>query len=571
MQVNTCVLVSVASNEGVIQEDTYLDAAGPDALVRVRCSAGELVGEALADRSCDRFLGIPYAAPPLGGQRFQPARPHDGWQAVLDATRFGAASAQVFDPHEAAFAELDDGPVRCWAGSEDSLTLNIWRPQARPKPCPVVIWVHGGANWLESSRLAIYDGAVFAAGGVVFISFNYRLGLFGFLDLSPIGGPGQAHSNGLTDQLAAIEWVCANIAGFGGDPANITLVGESAGAMDISWLLASGRLPAGVRRLMLMSGVASVIGLGRDGVQSAHDPAEGRRRAGEFLEALGFSTFQQLCAASTAEILERHTTVVSTSSILLEMDTLFYPRTGAVSALDPFEAARAGVGSDREFLIGYTGYELGLWLLWDDELDRRPPEWAARAIPWIPDHVRADLSDRYRAWLPGEQAARLGMHMLGDAMFAMPSMWMADLLATSGAPVHFYRFDWEAGPRVGALHAADQAFLFGHANTAVGEPLVGKAADAAGASRRQHIAEDMLAAVLAFAAGGSANFAAGGGANFAAGGSADFAGAAWPAWTAAGRAVRLFGGAQPVAVDPIRPRRQWWTDNVLPVSLGGGA
>ncbi len=124
----------------------------------------------------------------------------------------------------------------------------------------MLIWVHGGANWLGSSRFATYHGTRLAAEGAVVVSLNYRLGIFGFLDLSPIGGPTEAHSHGLTDQMAAIEWVADNIAAFGGEPANITLMGNSAGAMNVSWHLASGRLPVGVRRIFLSSGVASAAG-----------------------------------------------------------------------------------------------------------------------------------------------------------------------------------------------------------------------------------------------------------------------------------------------------------------------
>jgi para-nitrobenzyl esterase len=543
--------------------DPYRDGRSTRRPVLVRCTAGSLAGEAVEavageavdGLACERFLGIPYAAPPIGDNRFQPARPHAGWDGVFDATRFGAASAQVFDPQEAVFAELDDGPLRNWAGSEDSLTLNIWRPSAPAAACPVMVWIHGGANWLESSRLPAYDGSIFAAAGVVFVSFNYRLGVFGFLDLSPIGGPHAAHSNGLTDQLLAIDWICANIAAFGGDPANITLVGESAGAMDISWLLAAGRLPAGIRRLMLMSGVASVVGLGWDGERSAHDPAEGRRRAAGFLDALGYATIAQLNAASTGAILDRHAAVAAQASILLDMDTLFYPRVGAVAAVDPFTAAHRGAGRGLEVMLGFTAYEMGLWLLWDDDLDRRPPGWAAAAIPYLPEAARGELVRRYRGWLPDEAESRLGMHMLGDAMFAMPSMWMADLLADSGAAVHCYRFDWEAGARAGALHAADQAFLFGNADTLVGEPLVGRAAGPSAAARRATVQQDMFEAVIAFVRGGDPATDA----------------APWPRWTTRSRAMRLFGGATMIADDPWATRRQWWTANVLPARLGGGA
>ncbi len=214
----------------------------------VDCPAGRLRGRHV--EGVDRFAGIPYAHPPLGARRFAPAEPLAGWEGELDAADFGPASAQIFDPNEGSLDEFGEaGPAKGWVGSEDSLTLNIWRPSGTTGGLPVLIWVHGGANWLGSSRFATYHGTRLAKEGAVVVSLNYRLGIFGFLDLSPIGGPPDAHSHGLTDQLAAIEWVVANIAAFGGDPANITLMGNSAGAMNVSWHLASGRLPEGVRRV----------------------------------------------------------------------------------------------------------------------------------------------------------------------------------------------------------------------------------------------------------------------------------------------------------------------------------
>lgn len=147
-----------------------------------------------------------------------------------------------------------NGTRRVWVGDKDSLTLNIWRASGPPSPRPVIIWIHGGANWLETSRCTCCDGTEIARLGTIFVSLNYRVGIFGFLDLSPIGGPPEAHSDGLTDQMAAINWVVDNIAAFGGDRGNITLMGNSAGSIDISWHIASGRLPKGVRRVVSPAG-----------------------------------------------------------------------------------------------------------------------------------------------------------------------------------------------------------------------------------------------------------------------------------------------------------------------------
>jgi para-nitrobenzyl esterase len=515
------------------------------------------VAQGLADGGdgVERFLGLPYAHPPLGPLRFAPARRLEAWEGVRDASGFGRASAQVFDPQEARFEDFGEpGDPRPWVGDEDSLTLNIWRPARSSGPLPVVVWVHGGANWLESSRLPTYDGAALARAGAVFVSFNYRLGVFGFLDLSPIGGPADAHSHGLTDQLAALAWIEANIAAFGGDPDNITLMGESAGSMDIGWLLASGRLPPGVRRLVLMSGVGSVCGLGWDGARSAHAAEEGRRRAATLLADMGFDSMAQLNAASTEDILTRQARALEGGDVLLEADTLFYPRYPGLAPVDPYTAARDGRGAGLDVMIGFTAYELGLWLLWDDELDRRPSDWAANHAPFLPDDIRRRLPDLYRAWFPDEADGARGMHLLGDVMFALPALWLADLLAAADARVFVYRFDWQADPRRRALHAADQVFLFDQQASPTGEALIGAATAPGAASRRNDLSQTMRAALQAFISAGDPGTPE----------------RPWPSWNA-DRPVMIFDDPCRLERDPMGERRAWWTAHVLPRALGGQA
>lgn len=523
----------------------------PDAPV-ITCLAGSLRGQ--ADGGVERFLGIPYALPPIGVRRFAPAEPLPAWEGTLDASRFGPASAQVFDPLEAAFEEFGEAspdPSRAWVGSEDSLTLNIWRAAGGDVPRPVVIWIHGGANWLESSRLGFYDGSALARRGVVFVSLNYRLGVFGFLDLSPIGGPAQAHSHGLTDQKAAIDWVVTNIAAFGGDPDNITLMGNSAGSIDISWHITSGRLPCGVRRVILSSGVGSASGLGWDGRASAHDPPEGHARAAALLRGMDYATFADLQSASTGEILSRQAEAAKPAIGLPETDTLFYPRTGAYAARNPFAAAASGAGKGLDVMIGFTAYEMGLWLLWDDQMDQRSPEWAAGHVPFVPTGVRAALPDLYRQWLPEATEGQRAMHMIGDVVFALPSLWFADLLAEQGARVHVWRFDWQADARFCALHAGDVAFFLGVQDAPSAEAMIGAAVDEADRAARQALADTMMQTVISFATTGTPQTG----------------GPAWPAYTPDRREVMLFDTVSRPVLDPLKPRRAWWTENVLALAL----
>lgn len=202
---------------------------------------GQLRGTAAA--GVHRFLGVPYAAPTAGDNRFRPPQPLQPWTGVRDANQYGAAPFQL-PPPESAGSEWDTG-----LGGADCLNLNIWTPDPGDAGLPVMVWIQGGA--FEIGSTAAYDGRNFARDGVVCVVINWRLGADGFLDL----GDGLANA-GLLDQVAALEWVHENIAAFGGDPGNVTVFGQSAGAMSIGVLLSMPRADGLFRRAILESGAA---------------------------------------------------------------------------------------------------------------------------------------------------------------------------------------------------------------------------------------------------------------------------------------------------------------------------
>jgi para-nitrobenzyl esterase len=179
------------------------------------------------------FRGIPFAEPPIGPLRFKPPVARRSWTGVLDAAHFGPWAPQ----------DLSAG--REWWGdgeaSEDCLSLNVWTPALDAGRRPVMVWIHGGAFVAGSSSRPTSDGDALARrGDVVVVTVNYRLGALGFLELDEIGGEEYALSGnaGMLDQILALEWVRDNIAAFGGDPGNVTIFGESAGAISVSVLLA---------------------------------------------------------------------------------------------------------------------------------------------------------------------------------------------------------------------------------------------------------------------------------------------------------------------------------------------
>jgi len=519
-------------------------------------SLGALSGSRDEQTGVWRFLGIPYAAPPVGMLRFRPPSPAAGWSGPRDASRFGPAAAQYFDPHEAPLEDYYDDEVPPvaphWVGSEDCLTLNVWTRLATGAPRPVIIWIHGGANWLEGSRLSAYDGAPLAAfSDFVVCSVNYRLGIFGFLDVSVLGGANYegTHSLGLLDQLAAIDWIAANAGAFGGDPDNMTLVGESAGSMDISWLLTTGRLPAGVRRAMLMSGVAGVPGVATHTGHSFYSEAEGRRQARELFALLKIDSMATLMAASTATLLERMAAAVPRHDMLFFWDSRFYPRVdGQLLRETPFEFVARGGCRDVALLIGWTSNEIGLWTLWDDHLDTRSALELANRLPALPPDVAPPLATLY------EHAGldRAGMQLLTEAMFIMPSLQLAEAQTRSGGRCWLYEFAWEVhDPRLRATHAADVGFFLGTWTSSGVQSLIGAPRDQADAQSRKTLARRLMNVVREFASRGEP------GAVQSGEGAID-----WPAYELATRPVMRLNLRPRVVCDPYAFRRQWWMSRV---------
>ena len=199
----------------------------------IEIAQGQLVG--VQQGGLQIYRGIPYAAPPVGERRWRPPGQASRWEGPRDAKEFGASCIQPALPPQNLYFD------RLAKTSEDCLTLNIWAP-GNASNAPVILWIHGGSLRIGGSEVPMYDGSNFARRGVVFVSANYRLGALGWLahpELSTESPRGISGNYGLLDQIAALRWIQANIAEFGGDPANVTIMGESAGALSASYLLVS--------------------------------------------------------------------------------------------------------------------------------------------------------------------------------------------------------------------------------------------------------------------------------------------------------------------------------------------
>ncbi|MEI9887671.1 MAG: carboxylesterase family protein [Rhizomicrobium sp.] len=207
--------------------------AGVEPAAVVNAPAGPLKGQ--IEGALRVFKGIPFALPPVGALRWRPPAPLPRWTAVRTATAYGPECIQPKATLSTIYS-ADPLPM-----SEDCLTLNIWAP-ADARNAPVFFWIYGGALWGGSSRDPLYDGARLAAQGVVVVTINYRVGVLGWLahpELSAESPLGISGNYGLLDQIAALRWVKDNIGAFGGDPANVTIAGESAGGLSVMYLMAS--------------------------------------------------------------------------------------------------------------------------------------------------------------------------------------------------------------------------------------------------------------------------------------------------------------------------------------------
>ncbi|MDI2125684.1 carboxylesterase/lipase family protein [Yinghuangia seranimata] len=474
------------------------------------------------------FRGIPFAAPPEGPLRFQAPAPAERWDGVRPAHAFGTPPPQLpFFPENPVVWQPSDGM--------DCLSVNVWTPGGKGDRLPVMVWIYGGGWKTGHSSSETYDGRVLARDGVVYVSFNYRVGFEGFGYV-----PGAPANRGFLDQAAALAWIRENIAGFGGDPDNVTIFGESGGGASVAALMTAPHAKGLFRRAIVQSMAGRYL------------PEEESRRisaliceaAGVRADELASVPVERLLAVQDAPLASMLADPTAWSTP--EAITAFSPTVDGTTVVDlPWRAVRSGAASDIDLICGYTRDEFTLWSLQHGALGpvavpapgQSPPrsialEDTARALGLDPSAPAA-----YRAGYPGESEGALYTAMYSDALFRVPAIWLAEAHTAAGGRAFLYEFFWGSpalGGVFGAAHAIDIAATFGHAEGDIGQLFF------EGGSLPEEfvrISGDLRSAWTAFAAHGDPG---------------------WPRFTADEAPTRIWDVEPGMAADPIAPSRRIW-------------
>ena len=466
------------------------------------------------------FRGIPFADPPVGAARFAAPRPAQAWTGVRDAVSFGPP------PPQAAFFGMDELAL---PESEDWLTVNVWSPELDPGAGrPVMVWVQGGGYVFGMSSLPEFDGGRLARdGGVVVVTFNYRVGIEGFAQIE--GAPA---NRGLLDQVAALEWVRDNIAAFGGDPGRVTVFGQSAGGGSVAALLAMPSASGLFRRAIVQSMPGTFF-----------TPELAADIAATCVAELGLRpTVADLSAVTPARLSaagDRVTTTIGQRAQRwgrpAQRSIPFAPVVdGDILPVIPWLALAEGAGRDVDLVVGHTRHEHRLFLAIEGLLGQVADEQAAIALRVFapgPDGAR-----RYRDSFPDAGPEELYELVHSDWLFRMPSLHLAEAHAAGGGRTFLYELTWPApgmGGVLGACHGLDVPLTFGNLDRGQPALLLGPGPQ----PEAEQLSALIRTAWTAFATHGDPG---------------------WPAYDTTRRLTRLLDAQPAVSAYPEQASRRIW-------------
>ncbi len=421
---------------------TEVDLPGGGGELTVETSLGLVEG--VDEDGVHAWRAIPYAAPPLGENRWRDPQPHPGWSTPLAATEPGAACIQPTDDPVTQLLVIPEQ-------DEDCLTLSVYAPTGA-SDLPVMVWIHGGGFVTGSAHQPLYDGVDLAAEGVVVVAVNYRLGPLGFLALNELGeeGGGRIGNYGIADQIAALGWVADNAAAFGGDPGNVTVFGESAGGFSVCALLGAPSAAGLFHKAIIQSG---------GGCESFGDLDEALAAGAEVAEATG-------CADGLAgdEVLEC-LRAVPTGDLLLASSEGSVVGDGVLLTEPAISRAQAGELGDLPIMMGSNLDEYTLFTF-------SSPEPADGDLDALVEPFTDDPSALLALYPPADYDSNLArlQTLLADQVFACPARRLARAMAANG-PVYAYEYRYvsDADPfGLGATHGAELVFVFANPEGIVG-------------------------------------------------------------------------------------------------------
>jgi para-nitrobenzyl esterase len=422
------------------------------------------------------FRGIPYARPPVGELRWQPPQAATPWQGVRDAIQPGSACTQrssglipFFAPMAQEYgSKFEQPPVK---SSEDCLYLDVWLPEwPVRRALPVMVWLHGGSNTVGSGTQSTYDGVSLTRHGVLLVTLNYRLGLMGFFSHPELTAESPHHSSGnygLLDQLAALTWVKQNIAKFGGDPDNVTLFGESAGAIDAARLMASPLAAGLFKRVISESGPAFESGQTLSQAEAFGSAVSALAPSGRAQS----TPLEKLRALPAAEV----EALVLKAQEHLPTDITAATADGWLLPMSPQQAFLAGAIQKVDLLIGLNGRELSAFRLAAAAAAKASGAASSAAASGGLKRFTDAARPYFGGWTNPAIAIYFGRILLNknagldgaanDLIGACPVGAMASLTNAAGQQVFVYRFDrsipGKGEATLGAFHSLEVPFVFG--------------------------------------------------------------------------------------------------------------
>ena len=495
-------------------------------MTTVTTQLGSITGK--SENDIQMFLGVPYAKPPVGERRFQAPELHGPWSGTLDATALGNRAMQPENP---------TAPPSPEPFSEDCLTVDIYTPAADDRARPVLFWIHGGAYYIGSGN--DHDGSILAAqGDVVVVAVNYRLGVFGFLDLSKYDEAlAGSVSNGFRDQILALTWVRDNIADYGGDPNNVTIFGVSAGGASVNALLAAPSADGLYHRAIAHSGL---------GVTNSPPPLASASILAEYLKVGESNLLARIKQLPAEELLAAQ--LASGIKVDASVD-------GVVVTRDTYQAIAERGARGVPYIAGSSRDEATVFTSYAPEGSIFDPMIAVQGTTtWLgaktfdllrPGVAPADYVDALRGAYPDDTDKKL-YERVWTEMFRRAAIRTSAAVTAAGSNGWLYRFDLPSsvnGGGLGAYHGSDVAFTFNDfARPSIPhrpflydltDPVVLK------------LAEQWSNTVLAFARTGNPN------------------GAGLPLWSpysADKREVLILDAVSHIALDPDAKLRKRWGD-----------